>query len=320
MSTVLVTGASGRSGRYVAARLLARGHSVRGLYRTAPGANPDVAWQQGDLSQPGVLDRLLDGCDAVIHLAAELREQSSMETVNVDATRRLAAASQKHGIRYFGYASSIVIYGSPSHRWVDEATPRLDPSAPMSGQYHAEPYMLDYARTKAGGEIAIEAQAPKMTVDFYRPAVVTEDADLLAAGDWSKARKIFAAYRRTQFVTATDAAAALVYLMERGLTAPLASRQTIEAYNIVDDEGGTYRSLLAKAYRATGDSRFRVPLDIPVLADMAKDFARYRKPTLRYPLGMLKLSSKKLRDTGFVFPGGVNRALDTALARSRAKE
>jgi hypothetical protein len=73
-----------------------------------------------------------------------------------------------------------------------------------------EPYMLDYARTKAAAEVAIEAQAPKMVVDFYRPAVVAEDMDLLAAGDWSKVRKIFAAYRQVQFVIATDAAAAIV--------------------------------------------------------------------------------------------------------------
>ncbi len=142
----------------------------------------------------------------------------------------------EHGIRYFGYASSIVVYGSPRRRGVDEETPRLDPFAPLSRQYYAEPYMLDYARTKAAAEIAIETLAPAMTTDFYRPAVVTEDADLLAAGDWSKARKIFAAYRRTQFVTATDAAAALVYLMERGLSAASAPRRTIEAYNIADDE------------------------------------------------------------------------------------
>jgi nucleoside-diphosphate-sugar epimerase len=320
MASVLVTGASGKSGRYVAAELVARGHSVLGLYRTAPGTNSDVIWRQGDLGQPGILHSLLEGCDAVIHLAAELRDQSSMDLINVDATKRLAAAAEEHGIRYFGYASSIVVYGSPAQQQVDETTPRLDPSAPMSRQYYAEPYMLDYARTKAAAELAIEALAPKMTTDLYRPAVVAEDVDLLTAGDWSTARKIFAAYRRTQFITATDAAAALVYLMERGLTVPPASRRTIEAYNIVDDQGGTYRSLFARAYGATGESRFKVPIEIPVLADIAKDYLRYRNLKLRYPLGMLKLSNQKLRDTGFVFPGGINRAFDKALARLRQKK
>src|ERR1700712_2433511 len=249
MAKVLVTGASGRSGRHVIAALASRGHTICGLYRRAPGANRDILWRQADLSQPGTLTPLLDGFDAVLHLAAELRERSSMDAVNVDAVRRLVAASCQNGIRYFGCASSIVVYGSPRSRSVNEDTPRLDPSAPMSRQYYAEPYMLDYARTKTAGEIAIEAQAPEMVVDLYRPSVVMEEADLLAAADWSRPRKIFAAYRRTQFIMATDAAAAIVHLMERGLAAPPESRRVIEAYNIVDEEAGTYRSLFARAHR-----------------------------------------------------------------------
>ncbi len=39
MAKVLVTGASGRSGRYIAAELVARGHSVRGQYRSASGTD-----------------------------------------------------------------------------------------------------------------------------------------------------------------------------------------------------------------------------------------------------------------------------------------
>jgi nucleoside-diphosphate-sugar epimerase len=271
------------------------------------------------LTRTDNLVSLLEGCDAVIHLAAELREQSRMDAVNIDATSRLMTLCQDHGVRYFGYASSIVIYGSPRTQSVSEESPRLDPSLPMSRQYHAEPYMLDYARTKTGGEIAIEMQHPGITVDFYRPGVVVEDADLLTAGDWSRARKIFAAYRRTQFITASDAAAAIVHLMERGLEAQTKPRQAIEAYNLVDDEGGTYRSLFAKAYQATGDTRFKLPFEVPLLADMAKDLLRYRNPTIRYPLGMLRISSEKLRDTGFVFPVGVNRAVNAAIASRMTK-
>lgn len=305
MARVLITGASGKIGRCVVAELVARGHAVRALYRTAPGDSAAVEWLQGDLGGSGELRSMIEGCDAVVHLAAELRQRSLMDAVNVRATERLAAESERQGVRYFGYASSIVVYGSPRKRLVDESTPRLDPSAPMSRQYYAESYMLDYARTKAAGEIAIEAQAPKMVVDFYRPAVVIDDADLLAVGNWSTPRKILFAYRRTQFVTARDTAAAIAHLMERGLTRLPSAGTAIEAYNIVDDSGGTYRSLFADAYRVTADARFKVPFEVPVLADLAKDFVRYRHPQIRYPLGMLMLSNKKLRNTGFVFGDAV---------------
>ena len=254
----------------------------------------------------------------MIHLAAALDKPELMDAVNVEATRRLVAQSADQGIRYFGYASSIVVYGSPRSRLVDERSPRIAPYAPIASQYHAEPYMLEYARTKAAAEIAIEALNLPMIVDLYRPAVVVDDSDLLRAGNWSMARKIFASYRRTQFITAVDAAAAIVHLMERGLAIGGRTHAPIEAYNLVDNNVGTYRALFAAAYQATGDARFKVILDVPVIMDFVKDFVRYRNVTLRYPLGMLRISAEKLLATGFVFPVGIDRAIGAAIGRLTA--
>jgi nucleoside-diphosphate-sugar epimerase len=85
---------------------------------------------------------LVAGCDAVIHLAAETNQGSVMHRVNVEATAALLAAAQSTGARYFGYASSIVVYGSPRRRIVDEATPLLDLRAPLIRQYRANPSMV----------------------------------------------------------------------------------------------------------------------------------------------------------------------------------
>jgi hypothetical protein len=60
-------------------------------------------------------------------------------------------------------------------------------------------------------------------------------------------------------------------------------------------------------------------VEVPVLADLAKNFLHYRNPEVRYPFGMLHLSNKKLRNTGFVFPEGVNGALNVAIARFRSQ-
>jgi hypothetical protein len=64
----------------------------------------------------------------------------------------------------------------------------------------------------------------------------------------------------------------------------------------------------------TGDKRFWLPPELPVFPDMAKDLLRHRHPEIRYPLGMLKLSSQKLLDTGFKPVIGVRRAIDDAIA------
>lgn len=320
MSTrVLVTGATGMAGRFVVPALQRLGFEVRGQYREKPGQTQGVEWRQMNFLERLDFDALVEGCDAVVHLAAELGNVSRMSRVNVDATRALVAAAQSRGVRYFGHASSIVVYGSPRRRIVDEATPPLNPHGPIARQYNAEPYMLEYARTKTLGEAAIRAFRPACNVDFYRPTVVADLDRLLEAGRWTRLRKLGAAYRRTQYIYAPDAAAAIAYLVARGLSADR-PHQKIEAFNICDQECGTYRDLLATAYKATGDPRYRVKASIPVILDLATAVVKYRNFMIRYPLGMLMYSNAKLLATGFKFPTGFKSALAYALSRNARPE
>jgi nucleoside-diphosphate-sugar epimerase len=173
-ATVLVTGATGMVGRFVVQALLGQGYAVRGQYRRSPAEISGVEWRRWDLASSIALAPLVEGCDAVIHLAGELSDIGKMQRVNVDATCALASAAQANGVRYFGHASSIVVYGSPRSRKVDEKTPLLDPWSPMAKQYYAEPYMLEYARTKTMGELALRELDPAMRVDLLRPAVVAD--------------------------------------------------------------------------------------------------------------------------------------------------
>jgi nucleoside-diphosphate-sugar epimerase len=316
MSTrILVTGATGMAGRFIVPALRRLGFEVRAQYRKWPGQTQGVEWRQMDFLESWDFNSLVAGCDAVIHLAAELADVSRMNRVNVEATHALLAAAQSCGVRYFGHASSIVVYGSPRRRPVDEATPLLNPHASIARQYNAEPYMLEYARTKTLGEAAIRAFQPSCNVDFYRPTVVADLDRLLEAGRWTHLRKLGAAYRRTQYIYAPDAAAAVTHLLTRGLAAGRPHQQ-VEAFNICDQECGTYHDLLATAYKTTGDPRFRVRASIPVVLDLANAAVKYRSLTLRYPLGMLMFSNAKLRATGFTFPSGVKSALRQALSRN----
>jgi nucleoside-diphosphate-sugar epimerase len=316
---VLVTGATGMAGRFVVPALQRLGFQVRGQYRTQTGQVQGVEWRQMNFLESLDFNALVEGCDAVVHLAAELGNVSRMSRVNIEATRALVAAAQSCGVRYFGHASSIVVYGSPRRRIVDEAAPLLNPHAPIARQYNAEPYMLEYARTKALGEAAIRAFQPSCNIDLYRPTVVADLDRLLEAGRWTRFRKLGAAYRRTQYIYAPDAAAAIAHLLARGLSADR-PHQKIEAYNICDHECGTYRDLLAAAYNATGDPRYRVKASIPVILDLATVVVKYRNLEIRYPLGMLMLSNAKLLATGFKFPTGFKSALTHALSRNAHPE
>ena len=311
MARVLVTGGNGRLGRHIVARLQRERHHVTATFRSTKGPVPSVEWRQADVRSIETLEPLLEDCEAVIHLAAELMRPELMDVTNVDATVALLEAAQRKGVRYFGHASSIVVYGSPRQRRVDELTPIIDPLAPILPQYFAEPYMLDYARTKAAGELAIRRATGGLHIDIYRPAVIIEPEDIFKIGEWSKVRKILFAYRATQFITFEDAAAAIVHLMTRGLAK--GNGTSLESYDIVDRTAGSYRALFATLYEYSQDRRFKVPLAAPMLGDMAKNALTYRSMKRRYPLGALKLSGQKLKATGFEPPLGYQAAVQSVL-------
>lgn len=121
-ATVLVTGAAGFLGQAVTRALLARGHRVRALVRdaatyrapdAAEGGSPvDVV--EGDVRAPGLLDRALDGADAVVHLAAQVRGSSSEQFAStVGGTERLLEALARPagaGVRRLVLASSFSVY------------------------------------------------------------------------------------------------------------------------------------------------------------------------------------------------------------------
>ncbi|MET7756787.1 SDR family oxidoreductase [Streptomyces sp. NPDC005389] len=94
MSTILVTGGTGTLGRPVCERLRADGHDVRVLSRHSPPYAVDLR-QGGPL-----LDRAVDGADAVVHCSNILRGDK-------DAARILIEAARRAGVPHLLYISII---------------------------------------------------------------------------------------------------------------------------------------------------------------------------------------------------------------------
>jgi uncharacterized protein YbjT (DUF2867 family) len=108
---VLVTGASGFIGQALVPRLASRGHEVRALARHAEGvaARPHVEPFRGDLLDPASLERAAEGMDAIVHLACAtgIAHNAQVRRVNVDGTRALLDAAQRHNVRRFVFVSTI---------------------------------------------------------------------------------------------------------------------------------------------------------------------------------------------------------------------
>ncbi len=112
---IFVTGATGFVGHHVACALAANGADLRLLVRkTSNLANLEgirgETWL-GDLAEPESLRPALEGCDAVVHVAADyrlwIRDPKAMYRANVDGTRDLLRLAREAGVRRFVYTSSV---------------------------------------------------------------------------------------------------------------------------------------------------------------------------------------------------------------------
>jgi dTDP-L-rhamnose 4-epimerase len=122
---ILITGAAGFIGSHIADAALAAGHDVRGLDSLAPAVHDGVPdyWPAdaelvvGDVRDPQVVTRALDGVDAVSHQAAlvglgvDLSDLTPYCDVNVTGTAVLLEAMGRRGIGRLVLASSMVVYG-----------------------------------------------------------------------------------------------------------------------------------------------------------------------------------------------------------------
>lgn len=127
MAVVLVTGGCGFIGRYVVSELAEAGHETR-IYDAMieqvhgpDGAAPDLPAGtpvlRGDMRDADRLRQALEGCDAVIHLAAEVGVGQSMYEIaryvgaNDLGTAVLLEAIAAHPVKRLVIASSMSIYG-----------------------------------------------------------------------------------------------------------------------------------------------------------------------------------------------------------------
>ena len=143
--TILITGGAGFIGSYVAASLLASGHTVRILdsliEQVHPPTSPrnklldEVEFFHGDVRDAEIVGRALRGVDKLVHLAAEVGVGQSMYaidryvSVNDQGTAVLLQALIKQRVERVVVASSMSIYGEGRYvtadgHVVDDATRR----------------------------------------------------------------------------------------------------------------------------------------------------------------------------------------------------
>jgi nucleoside-diphosphate-sugar epimerase len=210
---IVVTGGSGKAGRWVVRDLRDRGHDVLNV-DVAHDGSPHGQCVIADLTDLGQTHEVLDGADAVVHFAAipapELRPAGETFRNNALSTYNVFDAATAAGVRRVVWASSETVLGLPFDEPPD--------FAPIDETHPPRPES-SYALSKVVGETMAEQFARRTGVPFVglRLSNVMEPADYARFPSWQDDPTV-RRWNLWGYVDARDVAQAV----HRGLEADLA--------------------------------------------------------------------------------------------------
>ncbi|MBI1761478.1 MAG: SDR family oxidoreductase [Acidobacteria bacterium] len=243
---ILVTGGAGYLGSVLIPKLLVRGHSVRSLdigyfgMEHLRAMRPAVEVVRDDictlLADAKATELLLKDIEVVIHLAAISNDPSAelnprlTEEVNFEATRDLALACKKRGIR-FVFSSSCSVYGEAPGE-VDEDGQTNPLTAYAKSKVDSDQFLLSIADEKWRPAIlrngTLYGYSPRMRFDLvinifsYCSALYNE---VRVFGDGQQWRP---------FLHVADCARAFIYFAENPAHKHLICNIAHENFRVVD--------------------------------------------------------------------------------------
>lgn len=174
---ILVTGGAGFIGSNFVRHILSKypAYEVANLDKLTYAGNPDnlkdveqdkrYSFIRGDICDPDVVDRAMDGADAVVNFAAESHVDRSIGgpadfiQTDVFGTYVLLEAARRHGVSRYIQISTDEVYGSIKEGSFTEDD-RLEPSSP-------------YSASKAGGDMQVMAYH----TTYGLPAIITRSSN-----------------------------------------------------------------------------------------------------------------------------------------------
>ncbi len=181
--TVLITGATGLVGSYIA-RAFAADPALHVIAtkrsssqtKLCAEANQKIEWREGELQDIEFQESLLKDVDIVVHAAGVVsykKEDSKLlKEINVELTSDLINGALAHNIEHFIHVSSIAAISPASPDMV------IDES---HGTFHPTETTTRYAKSKFEGELHVWRGAEEgLDVAIISPSVV------LGAGFWDR--------------------------------------------------------------------------------------------------------------------------------------
>jgi dihydroflavonol-4-reductase len=289
----LVTGATGFVGAAVARSLGAAGWEVRVLVRADSdrGNLQPLAVQvfEGELADQSSLERALEGCDGLFHVAADYRlgarDPRPLYRTNVEGTRNILDAARRVGVPRIVYTSSVATVGIPADGTPgDERTPVA--LSNMIGHYKRSKFLAE--------EVAREAAAGGMSVVIVNPSTPIGPGDIKPTPtgqlvlDAASGRMPAYVDTGLNIVHVDDVAAGHLQAFQRG--------QAGERY-ILGGEDMSLQMILAQIAGLTGrrPPRIRLPYGAVLpMAYVAEGFAKLSGRSGRLTLEGVRMSRKRM--------------------------
>ena len=235
---VLITGGAGFIGSHTARMLLASGCRVRVLDNLSSGslgnldpqamADGRLLFREGDVRDAEAVHSAVAGCDAVLHLAAQVSVHRSVADPLASAANNITGfltvldAVRRSGIRRFVYASSAAVFGEGPELPVSEAS-ETGPVSPyglekLVNEQYAGLYQALYGVSSLGIRY-FNVYGPLQDPDSPYAGVISKFAAALSAG---RPLRVFGDGRQTRdFVYVGDVAQANVQALSSGLAGVL---------------------------------------------------------------------------------------------------
>lgn len=296
---VFLTGATGFIGGHVLTALRDAGYPVRALVR--PGGHLPAAGGcevvEGDVLQSGALVPLLEGCDALIHVAGAYsfapRDRATLRAVNVGGTRGILEAARLAGVRRAVVTSSSSTVGP-----MRDGRPATEADwAPPErhSAYHASKIEQERAALAARlGPVLVLPTAPVGAGD-HRP---TPTGAMVL--DYLRGRMVGAVDGGLNLVDVADVALAHVRALEHGRPR---ERYLVGGENL--DLIEVWRLLAGICDRRA--PRLRVPHGVAIAAGWADELRCRLRPQAR-PVAPLE-GARMARHRYFVDDGKARREL-----------
>lgn len=265
---ILVTGGGGFIGSHLVDSQLAQGHSVRTVdihvERLAHTAgNPNLEIITGDLTEAGLIERLVDGIDIVYHLASAhldvtLPDDYYRQT-NVDASVRLLEAACRSGVQRVVHCSSVGVLGDIAELPAHEAS-------------ECRPTNI-YEKTKLEGERAVLEFANRTGF----PVVVARPAWVYGPR-CPRTHKLFRNIRKGRFPIFGDG---------RTLRHPIYIADAVRGLELCATAAG----VTGQVYILAGEE----PVTIDTLVKAIAELQGKRPPTLHLPVALGKAAGYGLQ-------------------------